>query len=113
MAEGKSEGKTRINILAENTVYFREKLKSLGFVVKGHPHSPVVPLMVCIIGRLCEFIREAKAKGIGVIGVGYPAVKLTESRVRFCLSASHTREMLDEVIRIVNDIGDRFKLKYA
>ena len=36
-------------------------------------------------------------KGIAVVTVGFPATGLTGGRVRFCLSASHTREMLDKV----------------
>jgi hypothetical protein len=35
--------------------------------------------------------------GIAVVTVGFPATSLTGARVRFCLSASHTREMLDKV----------------
>ena len=34
---------------------------------------------------------------IAVVVVGFPAVPLLVGRVRVCLSAAHTREMLDEV----------------
>ncbi len=34
---------------------------------------------------------------IGVVVVGYPATSVVEGRARICLSASHTREMLDFV----------------
>jgi len=37
-------------------------------------------------------------RGCAVVTVGFPATLLTESRVRFCLSAGHTKEMLDHVI---------------
>jgi 7-keto-8-aminopelargonate synthetase-like enzyme len=36
-------------------------------------------------------------KGIAVVTVGFPATDLPGGRVRFCLSAAHTREMLDQV----------------
>ena len=36
-------------------------------------------------------------RGIAVVTVGFPATGLTGGRVRFCLSAAHTREMLDKV----------------
>ena len=36
-------------------------------------------------------------RGCAVVTVGFPATSLTESRVRFCLSAGHTKEMLDYV----------------
>jgi serine palmitoyltransferase len=36
-------------------------------------------------------------KKVAVVTVGFPATELTGGRVRFCLSAAHTREMLDRV----------------
>jgi len=36
-------------------------------------------------------------RGCAVVTVGFPATLLTESRVRFCISAGHTKEMLDHV----------------
>jgi hypothetical protein len=36
-------------------------------------------------------------RGVSVVTVGFPATPLVLGRVRFCLSASHTKEMLDEV----------------
>ena len=36
-------------------------------------------------------------RGVAVVTVGFPATPLVLGRVRFCLSASHTKEMLDAV----------------
>jgi serine palmitoyltransferase len=41
--------------------------------------------------------REMLKRGCAVVTVGFPATSLTESRVRFCISAGHTKEMLDYV----------------
>lgn len=46
---------------------------------------------------LRAFSRLLLKRGIGVVVVGFPATSITESRARFCLSAAHTREMLDKV----------------
>lgn len=43
------------------------------------------------------FNREMLKRGVAVVTVGFPATPLVLGRVRFCLSASHTKEMLDEV----------------
>ena len=43
------------------------------------------------------FSREMLKRKIGVVVVGFPATSILESRARICLSASHTREMLDFV----------------
>ena len=44
------------------------------------------------------FSREMLKRGIAVVVVGFPATPIIESRSRFCLSAAHTRVMLDKVI---------------
>ena len=35
-------------------------------------------------------------RNVAVVVVGFPATPLIESRTRFCMSASHTREQLDK-----------------
>lgn len=49
---------------------------------------------------LCRaFGREMLRRNIGVVVVGFPATPIIESRARFCLSAAHTKEILDTVSR--------------
>ena len=43
------------------------------------------------------FSRELRKKKIAVVIVGYPATTIVEARCRVCLSAAHTKEMLDYV----------------
>ncbi len=52
-------------------------------------------------------------RGVAVVTVGFPATRLTESRVRFCLSASHTKEMLDKALVAIDEVGDLLSLKYS
>ncbi|XP_053200938.1 serine palmitoyltransferase 2-like [Panonychus citri] len=110
---GDGEGERRIARLARNSRYFREKLKQLGFIVYGNADSPVVPMLIYFPGKIVGFVIEAKKLGIATVGVGYPATPLIESRVRFCLSASHTKEMLDEALRVTSIVGDKLALKYS
>lgn len=50
---------------------------------------------------------------MGLVAVGYPATPPSKARVRFCLSADHTKEQLDQVLEIVNEIGDMTGTKYG
>lgn len=34
-------------------------------------------------------------------------------RIRFCLSAGHTKEHLDQALEIIEDVGDKLGLKYS
>ena len=43
------------------------------------------------------FSRELLKRNIAVVIVGFPATSIIEARARICLSASHSREMLDRV----------------
>lgn len=46
------EGRKRINRLASNVQYFRQKLKDLGCIVYGNKDSPVIPMLVYSIGKV-------------------------------------------------------------
>ncbi|CAF4431018.1 unnamed protein product, partial [Rotaria magnacalcarata] len=49
-------------------------------------------------------------RGIAVVTVGFPATKLLEARVRFCISAAHTRQMLDTALMAIDEVGTEIPL---
>lgn len=102
--DGSGEGRRRIKQLADNTRYFRDKLVKMGFIVYGNYASPVVPVMLYMPSRIAGFNRIMLEKKVACVTVGFPATELTGGRVRFCLSAAHTREMLDQVSPNLFDI---------
>lgn len=69
----------------------------MGFLVYGNRNSPVVPMLIYMPARVIRFNRGMLRRGIAVVTVGYPATRLLDARVRFCISAAHTRPMLDAV----------------
>uniref|UniRef100_A0A6Q2YMK2 serine C-palmitoyltransferase n=1 Tax=Esox lucius TaxID=8010 RepID=A0A6Q2YMK2_ESOLU len=83
--------------LSENTTYFRRKLREMGFIIYGNNDSPVVPMMLYMPAKIGAFGREMLKRNIGTVVVGFPATPIIESRARFCVSAAHTRDMLDTV----------------
>ncbi|CAK6951745.1 serine palmitoyltransferase 3 [Scomber scombrus] len=111
--DGNSEGIRRIRQLAENTRYFRARLKKMGFIIYGHDESPVVPVLLYMPGKVVAFSREMLQRKIGVVVVGFPATPITEARARFCVSAAHTRAMLDQVLHHMNEVGDTLCLKFS
>eukprot|EP01012_Entosiphon_sulcatum_P015489 TRINITY_DN2043_c0_g1_i1.p1 TRINITY_DN2043_c0_g1~~TRINITY_DN2043_c0_g1_i1.p1 ORF type:complete len:505 (-),score=77.00 TRINITY_DN2043_c0_g1_i1:215-1729(-) len=111
--DGTTIGQEKIARLRDNSRYFRRKLIDLGFLVLGDDTSPVVPMMLYQPGKISSFTRECLKRGLAVTVVGYPATPLVESRVRFCLSAAHTQEILDKSLEIINEVGELCLLKYA
>ena len=41
------------------------------------------------------FSRECVRHGLATVVVGFPATPIIEARARFCLSAAHTKDMID------------------
>jgi serine palmitoyltransferase len=110
-----SEGRSRLRRLAFNSRYLARALKKLGFITYGHPSSPIVPLLIFNPGKLPMFHRMMKDRTtpIVVVVVAYPATPLVSGRVRFCLSAAHTKEDVDVVLKACDEIGDILDLKHG
>jgi len=59
--------------------------------------------VICCL--LCSaFSRECIKRGLATVVVGFPATPIIESRARFCLSAAHTKQMLDHVSIILHPL---------
>ncbi|KAF3844524.1 hypothetical protein F7725_007687 [Dissostichus mawsoni] len=99
--------------LAKNAVYFRRKLQKMGFIIYGNEDSPVVPMMLYMPAKIAAFSREMLKRNIGVVGVGFPATPIIESRARFCISAAHTKDVLDRALSVISEVGDLVNLKYS
>ena len=50
---------------------------------------------------------------MATVVVGFPATPIIESRARFCLSAAHTKEMIDRALDVIDEVGDLLTLKYS
>jgi len=94
----------RVTRLRENTKYFREGLLAQGF--KPHPsETPIIPV---IVGETSFAIRMSAMlleEGVFVTGFGYPVVPQGQARVRCQISAAHTRDDLDQVLRAFRKVG--------
>ncbi|KAF5301442.1 hypothetical protein FQA39_LY02171 [Lamprigera yunnana] len=105
--------KKRIEILARNVQYFRRKLNQMGFITRGSDDSPVVPVLCYFYSKFTAAILMLMDHKIATVGVGYPATPMLEGRLRFCISAGHTKEQLDYVLHTFSKIGDKVGLKYS
>lgn len=94
----------RVTRLRENTKYFREGLTELGF--KPLPgETPIIPV---IVGETAQAIRMSDAllaEGVFVTGFGYPVVPQGTARVRCQISATHSRDDLDQALRAFRKAG--------
>ncbi|KDN35944.1 PLP-dependent transferase [Tilletiaria anomala UBC 951] len=50
---------------------------------------------------------------IAVVVVAFPATPILSSRVRFCVSAAHTKKDIDDVLRACEEVGTLLSMKYG
>jgi serine palmitoyltransferase len=102
--DGTNLGREKLRRLRENSNLFRLRMKEMGCHVLGDWDSPICPVVLYAPGKVPYFSRACLEKGLAVVVVGYPATPLMGARSRFCISAAHTREDIEQTLRIVGDV---------
>jgi glycine C-acetyltransferase len=90
--------------LHENTAYFRKEIERIGFTIKPGTH-PIVPVMLFEAPVAQKFAARMFELGVLLSGFFYPVVPMGQARVRVQLSAAHTREQLDTVLKAFEQAG--------
>jgi glycine C-acetyltransferase len=97
--------------LWENTRYFKKELGNLGFNIGGKntpaSETPITPIIVGE-GRLAmQFSRELFNEGLMATGIAFPTVPEGKARIRTIMTATHTREQLDQALETLKKVGSR------
>lgn len=58
-------------------------------------------------------VQVLLTRKIAAVGVGFPATPIMAGRIRFCLSAAHTKEQMDYALQVVEEVSDELGLKYS
>nr|WP_315219083.1 glycine C-acetyltransferase [uncultured Duganella sp.] len=95
--------------LHENTAYFRKEIERIGFTIKPGTH-PVVPVMLFDAPVAQKFAARMYELGVLLSGFFYPVVPMGQARVRVQLSAAHTRDQLDTVLKAFEQAGTELGL---
>jgi glycine C-acetyltransferase len=99
----------RVAQLRDNANYFREQLKADGFEpLPGE--TPIIPVILGETAKAIEMSDLLLDAGVFVTGFGFPVVPKGQARVRCQVSASHTREDLDEALTAFRRIGGKLGL---
>lgn len=106
-------GLSRIQRLADNSRYFRQRLKKMGLIVYGDDDSPVIPILLIMPAKILAFVETMKRKGIATVTVGFPAVPMTKERARFCMSSSHDQQMIEKILDAIEETADELSLRYS
>ena len=93
--------------LWENVDFMQKRLRDAGVLV-GDSECQVIPIMMQDDARVFEIGEALMQEGIYINPVKYPAVPKHKSRFRMSISASHSREELEEGARIITGVLQRY-----
>ncbi len=93
-----------VDKLWDNTRYFKAEMKNLGFDT-GQSETPITPVMLGEASLAFEFSKRLFDEGLFAMALGFPTVPRGKARIRVMLSAVHSRDELDQALRIFNKVG--------
>jgi glycine C-acetyltransferase len=100
------EDTSLVTKLHENTAYFRQEIKRLGFKILEGTH-PIVAIMLGEASMAMDMSHDLLAEGVYIKGLWYPVVPKGEARLRAQISAAHSRADLDQALEAFNKVGKK------
>ena len=96
----------RVETLRQNALYFRNAITEAGFKPLAG-ETPIIPIIVGETAAAIQMSDMLLENGVFVTGFGFPVVPQGQARVRCQISASHTRDDLDEAVRAFKKVGGK------
>ena len=106
IVEQEPDRRTRI---FENARYFRDKMRALGFNLKGDEH-PIIPVMLGDANLAQKFSKRLTEEGIFAVGFFFPVVPEGQARIRLQINSEHTKEQLDFALTSFEKIGKELNI---
>jgi glycine C-acetyltransferase len=95
-----------IDRLWENTRFFKEGLRKLGFDI-GDSQTPITPVIVGEGAKAMALSDALFEEGVYAQGIAYPTVPKGKARVRTIVTAIHTREDLQQALDAFERAGKK------
>jgi len=99
-----AESTALVERLWENTRYFKDAMKGLGFDT-GHSETPITPVMLGEAPLAQAFSRRLFELGVFAMAIGYPTVPKGLARIRVMVSAMLERDDLDYGLEKFAQVG--------
>jgi len=93
-----------VDRLWENADYFKAEMKRLGFDT-GNSMTPITPVMLGEAPLAKEFSRKLFDEGLFAVAIGFPTVPRGLARIRVMISASHSKQDLDQGLEAFAKVG--------
>ncbi|TCP70044.1 glycine C-acetyltransferase [Baia soyae] len=90
--------------LWDNARFFKEGLSRLGFNT-GHSETPVTPVIIGDDALTMKFSDALFEEGVYAQGIAFPTVQKGKARVRTIVTASQTKEDLQQALAAFEKVG--------
>ena len=94
----------RIDKLWENTAYFKEKAKSLGFKV-GDTVSPIIPIVIGDKVETLTYTNELLKNGVFACSAVFPVVPKDQNMIRVTISAILEKNEIEKALYIMQSVA--------
>ena len=94
--------------LWSNIELFHNGLQEIGYEVKSS--SQIVPLIIGSEETTLEFGKYLFKNGIFAQPIRYPTVKKNSARIRFSITAWHTKKQINSTLSILEKCNKKFKI---
>jgi len=98
-----------VDRLWENGNYFKAEMKKMGFDT-GFSQTPITPVMLGEAKLAKDFSKDLFNEGVFAMALGFPTVPLGKARIRVMISATHSKNDLDQGLEAFQRIGKRLKV---
>jgi glycine C-acetyltransferase len=101
----------RMEKLWENTRFWKKELGNLGFDIGGRTtpasETPITPIILGDGKLTMDFSRELLRQGVLATGIAFPTVPEGKARIRTIMTATHTREQLEQSLAVLAGVGKK------
>src|SRR5437899_3026908 len=101
----------RIEKLWENTRFWKKELGLLGFDIGGKTtpasETPITPIIIGDGKLTMDFSRELFKEGAMGTGIAFPTVPEGKARIRTIMTATHTKDELQQALEVLKRVGKR------
>src|SRR6266487_1570307 len=94
-----------------NTRFWKKELGLLGFDIGGRAtpasETPITPIIIGDGKLTMGFSRELFKEGVLGTGIAFPTVPEGKARIRTIMTATHTKEELEQALEVLGRVGKR------
>ncbi len=104
------EGKKMLETLAKNLIYLKKELKNKGFKFAANSIHPIQAVLIGDTAKTRDLTEAMYQQGFLITNINYPVVPKGRDEIRVQLSASHTKQDIDDFINALYKIAKQLKI---